>query len=199
MARIILGGRPGSGKTAVSQFLADITGYEYFSVGRNLTRPLADQFGMQVGEFYSKYSQPDARITLEGKSWQLDDYLDSKQVEWAAQHPNSVIESRLGWYFIPQDETTLSVLLHVSPVVAAERIMKNQRPEERYCDINIAINSIEARLAQEQETYKRKYNIENYLDPVHYDLMINTDKFNAWQVGGEILKEMRDSGLLFFR
>ena len=199
MARIILGGRPGSGKTAVSKILADVTGYDQFSVGRDLARPLADRFGMQVAEFYSKYSRPDARIVLEGKEWHLDDYLDTRQMEWAAQHANSVIESRLGWYFIPEDLNTTKILLDVSPVVAAERIMKHQRPGERYCDIHVAMDSINARLAREQETYKRKYGIENYLDPSQYDSIIDTDAKNPAEVGLEILTRMRAAGLLQFK
>jgi cytidylate kinase len=196
VVRITLGGGGGSGKTSLSYLLPEaFLGYDLFSVGRCLTRPLADRFGMDIDAFYKKYSAPDARIDVDGKTWHLDDYLDSMQRQWMIDHPNSVIDSRVGWYFAPH-QGTFSVLLQVSDDVAAQRVFYARRHEEAYSSANDALQRLAARRENEIGTYKEKYGIENYLDPAHYDFAINTDRLTHGEVSMEIRHEMRRRNIL---
>ena len=111
---ITISGMPGSGKSTIAKILAQKLGYKHYSIGdlrgkmaldRHLTIDELNELGKREG-------------------W-TDREPDEYQKKLGHEEDNFVIDSRLGFYFIPH---SFKLFLTVDPEVAAERIFPNQRP-----------------------------------------------------------------------
>lgn len=89
--KITISGLGGTGKSTVAKLLADRLGYESMS-GGGIFRQMAAEQGMSVEEF-------DQFVT--GGDESFDHKLDKRQEEYGKEHSDFVLESRLGWYFVP--------------------------------------------------------------------------------------------------
>jgi len=170
-----ISGVPGSGKSSVSKLLAKKLKYNYFSIG-TIMRELAKKKDLSIVEL-SILAEKDKNIDLE---------LDEIQKGYS-EMDDFVMDSRLGFYFISD---SFKVFLTCPLKIAAERIFKDPREDEKYNDLNDAINKIKLRRKSEKKRYLKAYGID-YTDPKYYDLLIDTSDKSVEDVANIILSFLR--------
>lgn len=178
---VTIGGDAGSGKSTVAQLLAKKLEYAYHSVG-NLRRQMAAARGLTIEE-YNKLGESDPSTDREP---------DEYQAKLGRTQDNFVLESRLGWKFIPK---SFKVFLAVDEKVAAERILKDHKKKHRPSEQTIktldeAIKHIRERRKSDLLRYKKYYKID-HLDQKHYDFVIDTSKSTVEKVVDIILEEVK--------
>lgn len=127
----------------------------------------------------SKQAETDKTIDLE---------LDKRQTELGKKEDNFVIDSRLGFHFIPK---SIKVFLDVNLNEAANRILKEKRQHEHYKDIQDSINKIKTRINSENKRYKEYYNID-YHDTNNYDIIIDTTDIKPDKIINSIIKIIKE-------
>lgn len=177
---LTIAGTPGSGKSTIAELLAKKLKLKHYSIG-DFMRAQAKKRGLDIAEL-TQLARTDRSI---------DDANDQQLVELSKKEDNFVIDARLGWHFIPQ---SVKILLMVSEDEAARRIFAARRPDEKE---NVTLEKtkegIRKRFASEKERYKKLYNLD-YLDPVHYDLAIDTTKLTPEKVVGTIVDFLKKKG-----
>lgn len=172
---ITISGLPGSGKTTIGKLLAESIGFKFYSIG-----DLRGKMAMERGLTIDQLNELGMR-----EEW-TDKEVDEYQKELGKKENNFVIESRLGFYFIPK---SLKIFLEVDLKTAAERIFKSQRPdEERKETVEEILESMKKRIENDKMRYKKYYGIEDFMDKSHYDIVIDTTNLGIKQVVEEIIK-----------
>ena len=144
-------------------------GLKYLSMGQ-IFRELAKEKGMTLSEF-SKHAESDKNIDFE---------IDAKQKEYAKEG-NIVIEGRLSGHVI--DDADLKIWLSAS---LEERIKRIIGRENR--DYNDVLEETKIREMSEKKRYYKYYQMD-IDDLSKYDVVINTEKWNAEEIV-EIIKEI---------
>lgn len=170
---ITLSGPPASGKSTIKKILAERLGYESYSMG-GLVEKLAKESGQTKEDFYRKNAG--------GK---LDEDLDAYQQNLGEQKNKFILDSRLGFYFVPQ---SFKVFLPCDLREAAQRAYRARKDNVRYATIKQARQTISERDTLEKENYAKIYGIPNFHSPFHYDLMINTTSKKPEDIARQILK-----------
>ncbi len=179
---ITIAGNLGSGKSSTAKKVASILGYTHMSTG-DFMRDIAEKRGISLMEL-SKLAETDSTIDKE---------LDDRNVE-IGKKTEIVIDSRLGFYFIPE---SFKVFLELDPSVASERILKDKENNpNRHKEDNSAFDSKESimesisnRLESERKRYQSLYNIEDLTNKSHFDLVINTSSTALEDVSKKIIEE----------
>ncbi len=157
---VTISGRPGSGKSAVGTRLASRLGYDHHSAG-DFMRAMAAERGMSILEL--------SRIAENGDA--IDREIDGRTRLLGDTSDDFVIDARLAWFVLPE---AVKVFLDVSLDVAAERIYGADRGSEtENSDLEATRRAIAARTDSESLRYERYYGV-NYLDPGHFDLVVDT-------------------------
>ena len=164
---ITISGKAGSGKSTIARGLAKKLELKHYSIG-DLMRQLAKEKKMSLNELGN----------LAEKNKSIDLELDKKQIELRNQD-NFVIDGRLTAHFLPYAD--LKVFLDCDDNVRAERILKDNRSDEKSKDIMGLIKKIRQREQSERKRYKKLYNID-YHDKKLYDLIIDTTKLSIMEV-----------------
>ena len=171
---ITISGKPGSGKTTVGKLVAKKLKLKFYSEGE-FQRKLARQLSISIIEL-NKISE---------RSKNYDKILDQRQIDLGVTQDNFLLDSRLGWYFIPD---AVKIFLDVKLDEAAKRIFHDKkRKAEKNIDIKITKKNIKQRIKLEKEKYKQKYNLNPYLKK-HYDLYLDTTKLLPERVAEKIIK-----------
>lgn len=173
---ITLSGKAGSGKSSVAKQLAKKLNLKHYSIG-NIMRQIAKERNISLNEL-SKLAEKDKSI---------DTALDKKNIE-LREEDNFVIDGRLTAYFIHYAD--LKVFLNCNDKVRAERILKDERKEEKSKNIMELIKKIKQREQSERKRYKKLYNIDYYGKKL-YDLMIDTTNLSISQVIEKIIKSIK--------
>lgn len=170
---ITISGKPGSGKSSTADEVARMLNYSRYSSGDMVRRILARE-GMTLAEYNAKA--------------QADHTLDNKVDEFLRDLRNKkdvVIDSRLGFYWIPE---SFKVYLDLDIQVATVRIYKdavsnNMRSKggEVISSLDAAAKQVKARMETEQDRFKNLYNKDPY-NPEHFDLVIDTSRHNPQTV-----------------
>src|ERR1035437_2410244 len=105
---ITIAGKLGSGKSSTAKMVAEILNYKHYSTG-DFMRSIADEKGIPLVKF-NKIAENDPSI---------DKILDDRNKE-IGNMENIVLDSRLGFYFIPE---SFKVFLELDPSIASERIL----------------------------------------------------------------------------
>ncbi|MGM5484246.1 MAG: (d)CMP kinase [Nanobdellota archaeon] len=171
---ITITGLPGSGKSTVAKELADSLGFGYHSVG-GLMREIAEERGLTLMEL-GKLAENDKSI---------DKLLDQRQINLGKEKDDIIIDSRLGWYFIPG---SVKIFLDADLEVSARRVFDEKRDDEGYnTSFEKTKENMLARMDSEKKRYKHYYGVD-YFDKGHYDKVIDTsDKSIA-----EIVEKIKD-------
>lgn len=176
---ITIGGHIGAGKTTLVNHLVNALGYKQFRVGQ-LFRELARERGQSIEDFYADLSHNE----------DLERSIDTRQAQYLNEHDNIVVEGRLTWHFATQSQfDSFNILLTVAPEIGAQR--RSARPEYQEKTIQEVITANSFRAQQEQQHYQTLYGIENYLDPAHYNLVIDTTSLAPEEVRDQVLKAVR--------
>jgi cytidylate kinase len=177
---ITIGGKSGSGKSSVSKALAAKLGYKRYSAG-DIWRQCAAERGMSVLEY-------NIRAEVETT---IDTMADEAQKKLGETEDNIVVESRLGFFFIPK---SIKIFLEANDEVRAKRTMEEGRKQENHKSLNEALKKLKARDASDVKRYKKLYKV-NPFDPKNYDLVVdttnNTVEQTADMVYDFVIKKMK--------
>lgn len=144
----------------MAKLLATQLGYKHYSLG-DLRGKMAMERGMTIDELNELGKRED---------W-TDHEPDEYQKTLGKKEDNFVIDSRLGFYFIPH---SFKLFLDVDPRVAAERVFKNQRPDEKSCKtVEELENRLRDRAHNDDARYTQYYRI-SFQDRSHYDLVLDS-------------------------
>ena len=179
--KITISGRIGAGKSTVAKELAKALGYRYYSTG-DIMRKLANERHTTILKL-SEEAETDPLI---------DKKIDEYQSEIGKTQDDFVMDSRLGFKFIPD---AINIYLFVSLDESADRILSRKNSEEHYKDYDDALNSITERESTENERFMKLYHVD-FTDPANYDLVINTNDLDVHQVVSTIVSFLRKMHLL---
>ncbi|MAG15507.1 cytidylate kinase [Candidatus Woesearchaeota archaeon] len=176
---ITISGDAGSGKSTVAEIVSKKLKYKHYSVG-DFMRIISRKRGLtllQVSE-------------LAEKDESIDEELDDMQIELGKFEDHFVLDSRLGFHFVPK---SLKVFLKVDVKEAAKRIFNHKRRlEEENKTLEATLENIKKRKKSELHRYKKYYNLNPY-DKKNYDLVIDTTNNIAEQTADEIIKAVKNN------
>ena len=173
---ITISGLPGAGKTTVGKLLAVKLGYTFFSVG-----DLRGRMAMGKG------------LTIEqlNRIGEKEDWTDREADEYVrklADKDNMVVEGRMAFHFIP---ASFKIFLEVGLAAGAERIFRDQRPDEYGNDNPDDVRrAIEKRVKSDEARYNKIYGID-FLDRKHYNLVVDTTELTPEQAVETILEHIK--------
>lgn len=179
---ITISGALGAGKSTIAKMLKQKLGLKHYSIG-DFMREIAKEKGLSLIEL-SKIA--------EKERW-VDELLDQRQIKLGKEEDDFVIDSRIGWYFIPN---SIKIYLDVSDEEAARRTFQDQgnRPEESIKSIDDVVEKIRRRKASEIQRYQEYYGV-NHHDKKHYDLVIDTTTTPPDKVINKIVSYIKEHNL----
>ena len=173
---ITISGKAGSGKSTVAKELAKQLKLKHYSIG-DLMRQMAKERNISLLEL-GKAAEKDKSIDKE---------LDERQIKLGKGENNFVIDGRLTAHFIPNAD--IKVFLECEDRVRAERILEDERKDEKSKDIPGVISKIRERESSERKRYKQYYGID-YYDEEMYNLVIDTTNLSVKEAVGRIMGNM---------
>lgn len=174
---ITISGKPGSGKSTVAKAVATRLGLDHFSSG-DFMRQMAAERGMSVLEL-SRDAEDDPEVDFE---------IDRRTTKLGEERRGFVMDSRLAWNFIPH---SLKVFLDVDIDEAVRRIFGAGRSSEtENIDLAATRAGTVERQASEAKRYEAYYGID-YLEPSHYDVVVDTTGMTVEEVADEIVHFVR--------
>lgn len=170
---ITLSGKPGSGKTSTADKVAEMLGYTRYSSGEGV-RTLIHREKITLSEFDKQAeSKPE-----------LDHHID-EGLRKLRDERDIVIDSRLGFYWIPE---SFKVYLDLNMDVAVARIFKDAssnslRSEsgEGGASMSDVMDQVDERLRSERTRFKKLYGINPY-SIEHFDLVVDTARHSPQTV-----------------
>jgi predicted cytidylate kinase len=172
---IALGGKAGSGKSTVAKLLAKKLNYRHYSMG-DLQREIAKERNISIFKLGE----------LEEKDPQIDKEVDNLQISLGNKEDNFVIDSRLGFHFIPKAK---KIFLDANFEVRAIRILNDNARKEDNKNLEKAKENIKQREKSEILRYKKYYNLNPY-DKKKYDIVIDTSDGKPKQIVKNILSSL---------
>jgi cytidylate kinase len=179
---ITIGGPVGSGKGTVAKLLCEKLHLKQYS-GGGFRRLKAKSLGMTLEDF-NKMGEKEAFTDTEADEWQKN---------LGQTDDNFVIDSRLGFYFIPH---SIKILLTVDVDAGAARV---------WSDVNdTRINQTRGKTVEEQKKinvtrdlsdtlrYEKYYGIKNFMSPKNYDIVIDTSHITPQQAVDKIIEYIND-------
>lgn len=170
---ITLSGKPGSGKSSTADRVAEMLGYSRYSTG-DIVRTMIKKKKMTLAEF-NAMAEKDASYDYE-----LDEELRNMRTQ-----EDVVIDSRLGFYWIPE---SFKVYLDLDPEVAIARIYKDSNinalrgvTEDNTDGMDAVIDQVNDRLNNERRRFKKLYNVNPYAS-ANFDLIIDTSRHSPQTV-----------------
>lgn len=170
---ITISGKAGSGKSSTADRVAELLGYTRYSSGE------------LVRNFIRK-----KRITLEDynematKNPELDDKID-RELRKLRQQSDIVIDSRLGFYWIPE---SFKVYLWLDTEVAIARIYKDanlnvgrSQSGEGTTTMSDVFDQVEERSRNERSRFKKFYKVDPF-DTKNFDLVVDTSRHSPQTV-----------------
>lgn len=169
--KITIFGLAGTGKSSVGKTLAKSLYCAFVSTG-NVFREQAKEAGVAVHE-YDKMAEADSII---------DQKLDERIAQIGKIHENLVLESRLGWYFVPDsfkikficdDEERFKRVAHRDGISEEESRSQSTIRENSHLD-----------------RFKKVYGILDYSADEHFDLIIDTTNIHVSEIIDLILRKV---------
>lgn len=179
---ITLSGKPGSGKSSTADRVAEMLGYTRYSAGESV-RTLTHKQKITLSDFNKRAeSKPE-----------MDHRID-EELRKLRDHNDIVIDSRLGFYWIPE---SFKVYLDLDNDVAIARIFKDAsmntlRSEsgEGSPTMGDVMDQVEERMQSERRRYKKLYGVNPY-SIEHFDLVIDTARHSPQTVALTIFDTYR--------
>lgn len=172
--KITISGMAGSGKSTVAKIVAKELGLKHHSIG-DFMREIAQEKGMTL---------PELSAAAESDRW-LDEKLDQKQIALGKYKDDFILDSRLGYHFIPD---SLKVFLYVDMKTGAERILGAHRSEETAESVEAMVDSMQKRLNSEKKRYRQYYGIDDYTHKSNYEVYIDTSRITAEEAARRLIE-----------
>lgn len=173
---ITISGMPGSGKSTVARILAKKLKYTHYSIG-DLRGKIAIKHDLTIDEL-NKIGETEAWTDREP-----DEYM----AMLGKTEDNFIIDGWVGFHFIPH---SFKVFIDIDPRIAAKRVFKNQRPDEKPVEtIEEMQEMLVNRAKQSNERYKKYYNI-SYQNRANYDLVIDSSRLSPEEIINQILAKL---------
>ncbi|MFT5849720.1 MAG: cytidylate kinase [Patiriisocius sp.] len=170
---ITLSGKPGSGKSSTSDKVAEMLGYTRYSSG-DFVRNIVKKKRITLAQFNQMAASNHA----------LDEEID-EELRKLRDQKDIVIDSRLGFYWIPE---SFKVYLDLDMDVATVRIYKDAISNEGRSDgaglagsIADVQKQVQSRLNNEKRRFKSMYGVDPYKN-TNFDLVINTARHSPQTV-----------------
>ncbi len=170
---ITLSGKPGSGKSSTADRVAEMLGYTHYSTG-DMVRTMIRKKKMTLAEF-NAMAEKDPSYDYE-----LDEELRKMR-----EQQDVVIDSRLGFYWIPE---SFKVYLDLDPEVAIARIYKDSNlnalrgaTEKDSLSMDEVIGQVNERLDNERRRFRKLYNVNPY-SSMNFDLIVDTSRHSPQTV-----------------
>ena len=176
-------GTPGSGKSTVAKLLAKKLNLEHYSMGR-LQRDIADEKGISIFELNK----------LEETDRSLDEEVDQSQMQLGKEKDNFVIDSRLGFHFIPN---SIKIFVDADFEERAKRVLSDTIRKEPNVNLENTRKNIEERQNSEKRRYKDYYNLNPY-DTSNYDLVIDSTNIPQEDVADKIIEFVNEKKKFIF-
>jgi cytidylate kinase len=179
---ITISGKPGSGKSSTADKVAELLSYSRYSSG-DMVRNLLQRENLTLAQYNEKASSDHS---LDEK---IDIYLRNLRTK-----NEIVIDSRLGFYWIPE---SFKVYLELDMQVATVRIFKdamsnNMRTKggEQANSLDTVAKQVQLRMETEQRRFKELYGIDPY-NSERFDLVIDTSRHSPQTVALTIFDTYR--------
>ena len=173
---ITISGDPGSGKSTIAKAVAKELNYKHYSVG-DRQREVAAKRGISILEL-NKQEEKDPSIDRDMENWQ--EQLGKKE-------DNFVIDSRIGFSFIPK---SIKIFLKTQSKVAADRVFRdlqnNIRQTEKEKTYDEVLKAIVERQQSERKRYIKYYGVDN-LDMKNYDFVLDASKLSIAEETKQVL------------
>lgn len=170
---ITISGDAGAGKSTIAGIIARNLKFRKYSVGdfmREIARKRKTTL-LKIG----RLAENDPTI---------DEELDDMQRELGKYEDHFVLDSRLGYHFIPK---SFRVHLKVDPETGAKRIFRDKRKTEKEnLTLKKTLENVKKRKKSEIQRYKKYYNLNPY-DKKNYDLVIDTSKSSPEETAEKII------------
>lgn len=170
---ITLSGKPGSGKSSTADRVAEMLGYTRYSSGESV-RKITHEQKITLGEFNARAEQ----------NPEMDHQID-EELRKLREHSDIVIDSRLGFYWIPE---SFKVYLDLDNDVAMARIFKDANfntersgSGEGSTSMDEVMDQVETRMRSERLRFKKLYGVNPY-SIEHFDLVIDTARHSPQTV-----------------
>jgi cytidylate kinase len=174
--KISISGAVGSGKSTISRLLAKKLGHRHYSIGEFM-RDIAKKRDLTIMQL-SDLAETDSTI---------DEELDERQKKIGKDENNFIMDSRLGFHFIPD---SIKIFFTVDLKEAAKRIFNDKRKEETYKNIEEAMEYLKKRMRSENIRYKEYYGLD-FPKKEHFDFIIDTTDKNPDEIVDEIMKKIK--------
>ena len=173
---ITIAGDAGSGKSTVAELVARKLKFRHYSIG-DFMRTIAKKRNASLLQL-SKMAETDETI---------DEELDCMQKELGRRERRFVLDSRLGWHFVPN---SFKVFLKVDIKEGAKRIFNaGRKGEKENRTLRATVENIKKRKESELQRYKKNYNLNPY-DKKKYDLVADTTKLTPEEIAEKIVKTL---------
>lgn len=178
---ITIAGKLGSGKSSTAKLIASKLGYKHFSSG-DFMRNMAQERNLSLEELSALAEKDDS----------IDRAIDAANAK-VGQGDNLVIDSRLGFHFIP---ASFKVYLELKSEISAKRALadaaKNPNRHKEIMggmqSIDDAARAIQGRFQSENKRYHSIYGIDQ-TDQNQFNLVIDTESIPVEGVADKILEE----------
>lgn len=174
MAKITIFGLGGTGTSTVGKLLASKLDYPFMSSG-NMFRQKAKDIGLEFYVF-ENLCNSEPKYDLE---------LDQELAKYGKENDNFVLESRLGWYFVP-DSLRIKIICPEE-----ERVGRIARREDLSFE-----EAKEKTLTREKDgadRYEKMYGIKEMAPDNLFDLIIDSGEFRPEQIVEQILTCLKKS------
>ena len=173
---ITISGTPGSGKSTVAKLLAKKLNFKHYSSGEFM-RDMAEEKNMGLLNL----------IRLAEKDRSIDEEIDQRQIGLGRTKDNFVIDSRLGFHFIPKSK---KIFIDADFEERAKRIFCDTIRKEHNVNLKSTKQNIRIREISEKKRYKKYYELDPYKKS-NYDLVIDSTNKTSEQVVEEIIKFLK--------
>lgn len=175
--RITISGTAGAGKSTIARLVAKKLKLKHYSMG-DFTRMLAKKKGLSILEF-SRLQEKDRTVDID---------IDRLQRELGKKDDNFIIDSRLGFHFIPHAD--LKVFLDAELETRAKRILKDNRKDEKAGSLKKTVQSMKRREKSEKMRYKKYYGLDPW-NKRHYGMVIDTTDLGVEEIAKIVINKAK--------
>ena len=175
---ITISGTAGSGKSTIANALSEKLNLKKYSVGE-YRREKAAKLDMDINE-YNKLGEKKSFTDKDADDW---------QTRLGKEKDNLVIDSRLGFHFVPN---SFKIFLDADIKTRAKRIYSDNRESEKFKNFDEALKKVKERQISDEKRYNKYYKL-NPFEHKHYDLVIDTTDKDVKEIIKIILEKLNGS------